>query len=43
MPQSSACEAALHFHSRPYEFAGNSELMDVRQLSQKIQLNFVMT
>ena len=39
-----AIEAELHFHSFPYEFAGNSVLLDVwQQLSQKIQLNFVMT
>jgi len=39
-----AIEAELHFHSYPYAFAGNSVLIDVwQQLSQKIQLNFVMT
>lgn len=39
-----AIEAELNFHSFPYEFAGNSVLLDVwQQLSQKIQLNFVMT
>ncbi len=37
-------EAELHFHSYPYEFAGNSVLLDLwQQLSQKTQLNFVMT
>lgn len=37
-------EAELHFHSFPYEFADNSVLLGVwQQLSQQIQLNFVMT
>jgi DNA-binding GntR family transcriptional regulator len=39
-----AIEAEVHFHSYPYEYAGNSVLIDVwQQLSQKMQLNFVMT
>lgn len=39
-----AIEAEMHFHSYPYEFSGNSVLLDVwHQLSQKIQLSFVMS
>ena len=34
----------MHFHSYPFEFAGNQILLDVwHQLSQKIQLSFVMS
>jgi DNA-binding GntR family transcriptional regulator len=39
-----AIEAEMHFHSYPYEFAGNAVLLDVwRQLSKKIQLSFAMS
>jgi DNA-binding GntR family transcriptional regulator len=39
-----AIEAEMHFHSYPYEFSGNTMLLDVwHQLSQKIQLSFVMS
>jgi len=39
-----AIEAAMHFHSYPYEFSGNAVLLDVwRQLSKKIQLSFAMS
>ena len=34
----------MNFHSYPYEFLGNTVLLDVwHQLSQKIQLSFVMS
>jgi DNA-binding GntR family transcriptional regulator len=39
-----AIKAEMHFHSYPFEFAGNQILLDVwHQLSQKIQLSFVMS
>ena len=39
-----AIEAEMHFHSYPYEFSGNTVLLDTwHQLSQKIQLSFVMS
>jgi DNA-binding GntR family transcriptional regulator len=39
-----AIKAEMKFHSYPYEFLGNSVLLDVwHQLSQKIQISFVMS
>ena len=39
-----AIKAEMKFHSYPYEFLGDSILLDVwHQLSQKIQLSFVMS
>jgi len=39
-----AIKADMKFHSYPYEFLGNSVLLDVwHQLSQKIQISFVMS
>jgi DNA-binding GntR family transcriptional regulator len=39
-----AIKAEMNFHSYPYEFLGNSVLLDVwHQLSQKIQISFVMS
>ena len=39
-----AIKAEMNFHSYPYEFLGNTVLLDVwHQLSQKIQLSFVMS
>jgi DNA-binding GntR family transcriptional regulator len=42
--QVEAIKAEMHFHSYPYEFSGNLELLEVwHQLSHKIQLSFVMS
>jgi DNA-binding GntR family transcriptional regulator len=39
-----AIKAEMNFHSYPYEFLGDTILLDVwHQLSQKIQLSFVMS
>lgn len=37
-------EKEMHFHSYPYEFSGNTVMLDVwHQLAQKIQLSFAMS